>query len=297
MHYTYDKDISKDNLCQGDILNKTDDLSKLIDLIHPHYARPEYTHFQVLTQSCDLVRRGRSKKLNTRYITLAAVRDFREVLHRSIERFAGDKTIKLSDDELCCSDKFKDKIKQTVETLLNNNDKNHFYLERAEEAGLENPSCTFLNLSIAIKANEHYETCLGAKILQLDQVFQSKLGWMVGNLYSRVGTPDYVPSAAKDPKEFNGIIDAMIESEVVWVSSDLFAKAKSAKKTNPNITNIDKLLTQATMQHNKERDDKRDDLVKRISKVTEMSPAQELLLKGAFSEDTQLKKILGQESP
>lgn len=48
-----------------------------------------------------------------------------------------------------------------------------------------------LKVSIALKSNLHYEQCLAAKALELSDEFKAKLGWLVGNIYSRVGTTDW----------------------------------------------------------------------------------------------------------
>lgn len=49
----------------------------------------------------------------------------------------------------------------------------------------------YLKLSIALKSKEHYDKCLAAKKIELADEFKAKLGWMVGNMYSRVGTADW----------------------------------------------------------------------------------------------------------
>lgn len=41
-----------------------------------------------------------------------------------------------------------------------------------------------------MKADLHLATCVAAKILQLTDTFQAKLGWLVGQMYSPVGTQD-----------------------------------------------------------------------------------------------------------
>jgi len=38
--------------------------------------------------------------------------------------------------------------------------------------------------------------------MQKGSSFRAKLGWMVGNLYSRVGTEDYVPGALPCSSDF-----------------------------------------------------------------------------------------------
>ncbi len=72
LHFTYKEcDTYSPSLKQGDILHKTPELLELLEKVHPHYINSEYKYFQVITQSCDLVRKNDSCK--SRYITLAAV--------------------------------------------------------------------------------------------------------------------------------------------------------------------------------------------------------------------------------
>jgi len=76
MHFTYNEGADKEKLKQGDVLRKTARLQEILEEVHPHYNCEEYKYFQVLTQSCDLVRRDQDGSCNSRYITLAAVRTF-----------------------------------------------------------------------------------------------------------------------------------------------------------------------------------------------------------------------------
>lgn len=245
MHFTYSSQMETGTLCQGDVLEKTDELQSLLREVHPHYCREEYTHFQVLTQSCDLVRRGRS--CSARYITIAAVRSLGTVIRREVDKQASSRLCEL-DGDLLCSDKAKDRLVQFVSSLVNNNSKEHFFLKAAPESGLEHDSCTFLYLSIAIKA-EHYDKCLKAKRIQLDDVFQSKLGWLVGNLYSRVGTPDFCPAAIEDKKEFDEFVNELLEGQLVWVPQSIFPDVKRITKDENGLSAedaVDKAIRSAT---------------------------------------------------
>lgn len=226
-HFTYSsKQLDSTTLQQGDILAKTEELVALIEKVHPHYANDDYTHFQVLTQSCDLVRRG--KKCAARYITIAAVRSLKTVIRRTIEtEVAENKRIKLDKLEWC-NDKHKSRVSHIVGALFNNNDKNHFFLKEFPDRGLLEDSCTFLHLSIAIKAYEHYDLCLNAKIIELDSNFQSKLGWLVGNLYSRVGTEDFAQACFESQEDFQSYIEKILNNHIAWVQSDQFPEFRSA---------------------------------------------------------------------
>ena len=56
----------------------------------------------------------------------------------------------------------------------------------------------FLQLSVALKV-EHYDLCLDAKIAELKEPFQAKLGYRVGHMYSRVGTAEWSDNYPEGP--------------------------------------------------------------------------------------------------
>lgn len=58
IHFTYKNEADMLSLCQGDVLEKTDALMGILEEVHPYFLKDEYKYFMVLTQSCDLVRRG-----------------------------------------------------------------------------------------------------------------------------------------------------------------------------------------------------------------------------------------------
>ena len=223
-HFTYKENPSGEHLCQGDILTKTDQLNGVLKKYFSHYVKSEYTHFIVLTQSCDLVKRGSENKCNSRYITLAAVRSLYTATNRIIEHIAEKRFF--HNDKIFCNSKHKDSLKSKVASLINNQDKDYFFLKSSPIHGLYEDSCAFLHLSIAIKI-EHYDCCLSSKILELKDNFQSRLGWMVGNIYSRVGTEDYVPAAVPDKASFMKFIDEILERNIVWVPASSYSRFKA----------------------------------------------------------------------
>ena len=109
------------------------------------------------------------------------------------------------------------KIEQFLGSVLNNNRVPYFYLHPELGADFPEPCCAFLRLSVPICTADHYSTCLRAKILQLRTDFQAKLGWLVGELYSRVGTQDFTPNT--DTKlEFKERIERVLEAHgTLWV--------------------------------------------------------------------------------
>ncbi|MDM8568840.1 hypothetical protein QUF50_04900 [Thiotrichales bacterium HSG1] len=116
------------------------------------------------------------------------------------------------------------------------NDKNHFFLKAYPDKSLSKDSCTFLHLSIAIRAYQHYDLCLSAKIIELENNFQSKLGWLVGNLYSRVGTEDQVPRCFSEQSDFNKHIEEILNSNVAWVKQHQYSDFKSCHDENNELS-------------------------------------------------------------
>jgi hypothetical protein len=225
-HFTYRKATGAD-LCQGDVLQKTPELLVILRKAHRHYANKTYTHFIVLTQTCDLVRRKQTCK--ARYITLAAVRPLALVLEREVatgqgefERAAG-----------VASNEVKARLRLLTERLLNNNEPEYFYLHEDAGLGFPESSCAFLRLSIGLRAYQHYDTLVAARIMSLTEGFQAKLGWMVGNLYSRVGTEDWVPGAYAKPKEFRSHIDLLLDSVCTWIDPEQLTEAKRTSTHDP----------------------------------------------------------------
>src|SRR6266567_6106288 len=83
-HWTYKS--PEGDLCQGDVLKKTDVIRAVLEQVHPHYLKDDYTHFVVLTQTCDLVRRE-GGRCGSRYITLAAVRPLEVAVRRELLKY------------------------------------------------------------------------------------------------------------------------------------------------------------------------------------------------------------------
>lgn len=212
---------SDGDIQQGDILKKTAALSQLLEQIHPFYKNDDYTHFIVLTQSCDLVRRD-GKEPKARYITLAAVRPLQLVLERELEKYQNP----FSKCAMVCKVSARERLSFFVSQLLNNNSSEYFYLHSQPEVGFVERSCAFLRLSVSIKASLHYKTCYEARLLSLNSLFQAKLGWLVGNLYSRVGTDDWVPKQTTQA-EFEAEVEGILEEICQWVD-DKRLKASQA---------------------------------------------------------------------
>lgn len=201
---------------QGDILKKTDALVGLLTKYHPHYAQhPENKFFTVLTQSCDLVTRT-GGGCKARYISLAPVRPLQTIITREL----GAKLHNLLDGAQAFSTRqHKASVEQFLHRLFNNNEPPFFYYEAKHDSGIYDDMCAVLALPISLKP-EHYETLRRAKLAGITDVFQAKLGWLVGQLYSRVGTPDLEAAnlAAK--------VKSYVEDVAIWLDENEADKLK-----------------------------------------------------------------------
>jgi len=210
-------------LHQGDILQKTALLKRVMREAHPYYADAEdYHFFMVLTQSCDLVRRG-GKRPRARYITVAAVRPFSIVFERLISKHR--KNVDGFPIDIC--DRAQElRVKQTLERFLHNTEADTFFIRRASKDIFQEDYSVFLNLSIALRI-DHYEACLKSKKAQLRDVFQAKIGWLAGNIYSRVGTPD-LESELSDPEAHKEeFFEELLYSRRVWLSPSQIKNLKT----------------------------------------------------------------------
>ncbi len=173
-------------LLQGDLLIKTPELREVLREAHSYYADAEdYTHFLVLTQSCDLVRRENKSRPKSPYITLAAVRPFSVLLERKLTAFSftGINGVKI------CDRSKEILARQFLERILHNTEPGFFFFKKECHTALNEDVCAFLALSIALRT-DHYDVCVRAKVAQVEDIFGAKIGWAVGQMYSRVGTPD-----------------------------------------------------------------------------------------------------------
>ncbi|MGI2336830.1 MAG: hypothetical protein ACRKGH_09380 [Dehalogenimonas sp.] len=103
--------------------------------------------------------------------------------------------------------------------LLNNNVPEYFYLETEDSLGISEPYVAFLKLPISLKM-ESYDTYLKAKVAQLTQVFRAKLGWLTGNIYSRVATEDWVPTVVDQPL-FEERIERTLRDNSFWADDNV----------------------------------------------------------------------------
>jgi hypothetical protein len=193
-----------------------------------HVEKPANEMFAVLTQSCDLVRH--EGKCKARYIALAPVRPLRVILDREFR----DLLIQTPGGMFTLgSQETKVRYDDLLRKLINNNDSRYFFVPQRPELHVAEDMCIMLPLSLAIRA-DHYDACVEGRVAQLTDLFQAKLGWLLGQQYSRVGTPDWG--------------DAELEEKVLSVSNrtlswipdheytQLKSKLKAFAEQNPDLT-------------------------------------------------------------
>lgn len=184
-HWTYESFDAQGDLGQGDILEPSDELRSVLGRVHPHFLDDKYIGFVLVTQSCDLVRRH-GGNCGTRYLNIVVVREMEGVLHALLGQVckAVSKGVYTRES--------KGEARRLLERLFNQNEQalGLFYLHPDADVGIGAPSVALLRVGVALKA-QHYEVCLRARRGRLTTEFRAKLGWLVGNLYSRIGTQDW----------------------------------------------------------------------------------------------------------
>jgi hypothetical protein len=200
---------------QGDLIpREAKVVQEVVAKYHEYHVKHvENEMFAVLTQSCDLYRRG--ERCKARYIALAPVRSLKNVLEHEFETVL----IRTPGNLYTLgSDATKERYIDFVTKLINNNDSRHFYLPENATVGVED-MCILLALSIPIKI-EHYDACVRDRVAQLDDLFQAKLGWLLGQQYSRVGTPDW-PDTLLQKK-----VDTVNDRTLSWFPPNDFEQVK-----------------------------------------------------------------------
>lgn len=265
----YRERIDGGGLSQGDLLRRTQPLNEVLERYHSYFNRQgDYKYFIVLTQSCDLMVRPETGRCSSRYITIAAVRP----MIRAVERYAEkllyselDRTIGV------IPEKRKQKITEFLERLINNNESDYFFLPSNQERGVSEHSCAFLKLSIALKA-EHYDMLVNARVAGLDAQYQYKLGYLVGNAYSRVATEDLLPNVISR-KDITAMAKKFFESQegITPVKDDVYAILDKQYKSEPGsfetMDNVGKIVAQIERDIAKLKEERR----KGISEAIKLS--------------------------
>lgn len=223
-HWTYAKEapsVSED-LHQGDILIRTDELLGVLEVAHKHFCNDKFLAFVVLTQTCDLVQRHANVCV-AKHITLAVVRSLRHVLNREIAHTSSPEysAVHVAEE--------RERAKQLVERIINQNEHKLglFYLYPLIEAGIAEHAVVQLRVTISLR-QEHYKVLQAARKGRIRSDFGSKMGWSVGNLYSRVATTDWADEEGQDKAK--QLVDDLVDDfgQRVWAKRSSIIQAKKA---------------------------------------------------------------------
>lgn len=203
---------------QGDLIPRS---APVIDQIlreyHKyHVEKPANEMFAVLTQSCDLVKHDGMPK--TRYIALAPLRPLRLILDREFREYLVKTPGGLY---VLGSTETQGRYQDFLAKLINNNDSRYFFVPERSDLHIAEDMCVMLPLSMSIRV-EHYDACLAGRVAQMSDIFQAKLGWLLGQQFSRVGTPDWTNDglAAK--------VKNVTERSLSWLPDHQFSQLKTA---------------------------------------------------------------------
>ena len=220
-HWTYEAFKDGADLAQGDIIEPTADIKSVLREVHPHFLDAKYVSFMVLSQSCDLVRRlgYRGQPIN-----LCVIRELSSISAQLLERICGSEIPGLFRAESL------NEARRFLERVINQNEQaiGLFYLHPDADAGISTASVAMLRIAIALRT-DHYAKLVVGRRGRLRPEFQAKLGWLIGNLYSRVGTEDWTEPDARKVQQIQ-IIDGVLQalSHVEWASAQALRKAKKA---------------------------------------------------------------------
>lgn len=223
---------------QGDILSPSPELKGLFkseNVIHD----PRYMAYIVTTQNCDLVPRN-NDKCDAEHINLSAVMSLQTFLPSLLDIVCQRVCEKGLDGAYI--KKGKEDAKNWIRRIINQNAWKYglFYLHNDVGAGIDEPAVALLRVcTTVILTKKNYKLLKKAREGRLDDLFQAKLGWTVGNLYSRIGTPDWGEEYISVKKE---LIEKLLDpNDYKWVPKS-WVKAARNKGVNLEELPLDNIL-------------------------------------------------------
>lgn len=221
MHWTYRASDQGSDLAQGDILEPTPELRAVLEEVHPWFLHDKYLGFIVLTQSCDLVQ-GRGDPCKARHISIAPFRSAKQVISSLLpvlcDHIAGNMYIAES----------KGRLSSAVDKIINQNENSLglFYLHPEPEFGIAEECIATMRVNVALQSRLHYSVLMQSRIGSLKNEFAMKLGWICGNLYSRVGVDDWQqPDRVTEAERLRA--DLVNLDDISWISSAKLRKQMS----------------------------------------------------------------------
>lgn len=224
-HWTYEPSFPGGPLQQGDIIRPNAQLLLTINEFAHYFSDPKYVAFAITTQTCDMVLRN--EKCSSPYITLSPIRLLREMLQQVLESLYEPLASGIFSTE------FKFEARKLLDRIVNQNEQalGLFYLHPDADLELGEAAVIALRVGIALRSC-HYDEMCASRIGRLKAEYQSRLGWMVGNLYSRVAVPGWEDRTGGKRLQ-KEIVNAFVNGDPeqggpIWVRRDSFAAAVRA---------------------------------------------------------------------
>lgn len=287
LHFTYEMPTSA-SLQQGDLIRRSPDIEEVLRQVHPHFSEEKYRYFVILTQSCDLVLRD-GDRCKASYISIAPVRSINDVARKvvgSVHYTELERRLQFASEDR------KTKVVQAFERIFNNNEAPYFYFYQEPSLGLIEDCCAILSLSIAVRSDLHYQVLKDSRLLSLNSSFQHKLGYLVGTMYSRVGTQDW-NEESNLPARAAQLIDRT--KSISWIPKEIFSAVTKSLITKPNATRED--LITAVQEAKRTKATKRDSVIKAMSDILASLEVEQRVVENfqrRLRSDPTIKAFLGQ---
>ncbi len=234
----YSKRFAKrSDLLQGDIVEVTEDFRNAFPEDIHGISAPDRNAFVVVTHSCDLARRliRKKKRCKATHIALSPVSPLLQTLPELLDSACE----KIGDGVYSARD--KGKAKELLERVFGQNEEKRglFYLPEDLNSGISEESVAFLRDASVLKANDaNYRALLKFRKGRLTPEFRNKLGWLVGNLYSRAGTQDW------DPDELRRHVKSKLKSpQFTWIDYRIIRVVKEKELPLDNMSAKDLIDT------------------------------------------------------
>ena len=222
--FIYNEPIDTNQLSQGDILSNSDYLKELLEAFYPGVAGNAYCYWMIITQSCDLVIREEGGSCSAPYLNLAAVSEFDDFFDKYVSDYQKHEVERRG---RLVEERRKNVIHNFLARLFNNNQDDYFYLPENVNKDFH-AGVALLRLTISIDAKDHYAGCLNLKKLELNDSFKAKLGWIVGNIYSRIGTEDWT-SHQMTTEDYEAWITKTLEDSFAWIDRRVLLELRKSE--------------------------------------------------------------------
>jgi len=189
----------------------------------------------------------------------------------------------------------RERVKAFLERLTNNNNHEYFYIHEEKAVGIDESCCSFLRLHIALRTNEAYEILRQARCVSLNPSFQAKLGWLVGNIYSRVGTDDWAPENYTKA-DWQDMISQLLDDNTTWLKPALLAEAAKAISSEDleRLTEAELLQAVRAIKLRNPRDALIDEVISLLSRREFLIDGVEARVRTALQNSAAIKSLVRQ---